>query len=121
MRKILIIEDDVFLAKMYSIKLKEVGIDSRVLTSGVNALNEAIEYQPGTIILDIIMPKKNGYDVMKELQSDDRTKNIPVIVLSKLSGDEDITKSKKMGSREFANKMDVSFSEVIEMVKKYLQ
>lgn len=120
MSKILIIEDDVFLAKMYSLKLNQEGFETFILNDGKGVLDYLSNNHVDLILSDIIMPGKNGFDVLKELRSNDSTKNIPVIVLSKLSSDSDINKALKLGANEFANKMDFSFEEIITKVKTYL-
>ena len=82
--KILIVEDDHFFQKFYSIKFKEASFEVEIAGNGDEALGILKSYKPDVILLDIIMPKKDGFEVLKELQKNNELKKIPVLVFSTL-------------------------------------
>lgn len=101
--KILIIEDDKFFQKFYSTKLTDAGHTVTVADNGDEGLKKIPELKPNLILLDIIMPVKDGFDVLTEL-SKSANKNIPVIVFSTLGQEQDVAKAKKLGARDYINK-----------------
>lgn len=115
-KKILLIEDDKFLIRIYGKKLETSGYEIFRLESGVDALTAAKEKKPDLILLDLVMPNKNGFDVLKELTADSETKNIPVIVVSNLGGQNDIDEAMKLGAKKFVIKSNVGFQELKDIV-----
>lgn len=120
MSKILVIEDDKFLVRVYGSQLKKLGIDATLLEEGTTAVQVAKEEKPALIVLDLILPKKSGVEVIQELKSDPETKDIPVIVVSALGGEEDIRKLKGLGAVDYLVKATSSFKEVTDAINKYL-
>ena len=90
MKKILMIEDDKFLRKIYRDKLTRAGFDFIEATNGEEGLNKVISESPDLVLLDLILPRKNGFDVLIEMKRNKNTKNIPVIILSNLGQESDI-------------------------------
>ncbi len=82
MQKILIIEDDKFLGDVLLQKLISDGFDTKLIKDGNLAINEIKEFQPDLILLDILLPNFNGYEILEEKQKDESIKDIPVIILS---------------------------------------
>lgn len=101
---ILIIEDDKFFQNFYTSKLTEEGIDVDVAKDGEEGISKARTVKPNLIILDIIMPKVDGFIVLQALKSDEELKNIPVLVFSTLGQNQDIEKAKNLGAADFVNK-----------------
>lgn len=101
--KILVIEDDKFFQKFYSTKLAEAGHTVTVAVNGDDGLKKIPEVKPNLILLDIIMPVKDGFDVLTELEKSPH-KNIPVIVFSTLGQEQDVAKAKKLGAKDYINK-----------------
>ena len=120
MKKILIAEDDRFLATAYKIKLTKAGYEVRIAVDGVEALKALAEYVPDLIILDLIMPVKDGFAVLEELKKNDAWKKIPVIVASNLGQKEDMEKATNIGASDFVVKSDLSLENLITKIKKIL-
>ncbi|PIU80416.1 MAG: response regulator, partial [Candidatus Moranbacteria bacterium CG06_land_8_20_14_3_00_40_12] len=78
------------------------------------------ENKPDLILLDLIMPVKDGFETLKELKADSSLKDVQVIILSNLSQEEDRQRVLNLGAVEYVVKADVSFSEIVKLVKKYL-
>ncbi len=118
---ILLVEDDDFLLNMYKVKLELE--DYKVLTTsnGETGLALIRDKKPDLVLLDIILPKLSGFEVLKSMQQDKDTKNIPVVILSNLGQREDIKKGLKLGARDYLIKAHFLPSEVIEKVKKILK
>ncbi|HOY56338.1 MAG TPA: response regulator [bacterium] len=118
---ILLVEDDDFLLNMYRVKLELE--DYKVLTASNGEAGLALikDKKPDLVLLDIILPKLNGFEVLKVTQQDKNIKNIPVIILSNLGQKEDIKKGLKLGARDYLIKAHFLPSEVIEKIKKILK
>ncbi len=120
MKKILVVEDDKFLVNVLLSKLQKEGFEVVHAFDGEEALAKVREKKPDLILLDLILPVKDGFDVLKELKEDGATKNIPVIILSNLGQETDIEKGKKLGAVDYMIKANWSMKDVIAKVKEYL-
>ncbi len=120
MKSILVAEDDRFLANAYRVKFGKVGIEVKIAVDGEEALTLLKEFQPDLILLDLMMPKKDGFYVLEKLAEDAKWKTIPVIVASNLGQSEDITRAKDLGARDYFIKADSSLEQVVEKIKGYL-
>lgn len=121
MAKILLVEDDTTLMDMYSLKLKEEKFNLIVASDGIAALEQVRSEKPQVILLDIMMPKMDGFAVLTELKKDVATKDIPVIMLSNLGQKADIEKGKELGAVDYIVKASMTPTQVIEKVKSYLK
>lgn len=121
MSKILIADDDAFLIKIYSTHLQQDGHEVITCTDGQSALEQAISQEPDVILLDIMLPRMNGLDVLEEIRSSRQTKSTPVICLSNLNQDEDQKAALDLGANEFLIKAKLTPSQIIEVVHKYLK
>jgi CheY-like chemotaxis protein len=119
--RILLIEDDAFLAHILTQRLQTAGMDVRHASNGEEGLRAAIQDQPEAIVLDIILPKKNGFDVLEELRAQDATKKIPVLMLTSMSSKEDIERCLELGACEYLMKTQYTASEVVERVRRHVQ
>jgi len=117
-KTILLVDDDVTLREMYEERLKVEGFIITQAANGEDAIKLAKENKPQIILLDIMMPKVNGFDVLKDLKADPATKDIPVIVLSALIQDVDRVEGKKLGAVDYIVKSETMPGEVIEKIKK---
>ena len=120
-KTILIVEDDFYLVRAYSLKLEKEGVNVVSVGDG----EAAIEFlkknkKPDMIILDLMLPKKNGFEVLQEIKLNSEWKNIPLIILSNLGQEEDIKKGKEMGALDYIIKADTSIEEAIGRIKKHL-
>lgn len=121
MKKILIAEDDKFLVKIYQFKFISLGYEVIILEDGEKVLDTAKSYKPDLVLLDLVMPKKDGFEVLQELKSDPETRDINVLTISVLQMDQDIKRAKSMGSAEHLSKTKLSFTEITEVVQRYLK
>lgn len=118
--KILLIEDDAFLAGMYVTKLNLEGFEVQTAGDGEKGFKMAQAEPPSLILLDIILPKMSGFDVLKDLKSDKKTKDIPIILLTNLGQRDDVQKGLKLGAQDYLIKAHFMPSEVVEKIKKLL-
>jgi DNA-binding response OmpR family regulator len=121
MKKILVAEDDKFLSKAYKVKLTKAGFDVQLALDGNEALTILKTFTPDLILLDLMMPVKDGFAVLAELKANPAWKNIPVIVASNLGQKEDVDKSKQLGAVDFIIKSDLSLENVIKKINALLQ
>ena len=120
MAKILLIEDEVLSVKMYRTYLKTEGHQVMSADNGEKGLKMVSEFQPDLIVLDIMMPKISGLDLLTQLRQDPKGKNIPVIVLSNLAEEEKMKKAISLGAKEFLIKANVTPGDVVARVKQHL-
>ena len=118
--KILMIEEDHFLRKIYRDKLSRSGFEFLEATNGEEGLNKIIAEKPNVVLLDLILPRKNGFDVLVDMKSNKNTENIPVIILSNLGQESDIQRGLALGAKDYLVKTEVSLSEVIEKAREQL-
>lgn len=118
---ILLIEDEELLADMYETKFKSEGYEIYKALNGEEGLKLAAEKKPGFILLDVIMPKLDGFSVLKQLRASNATKNIPVLLLTNLGQDEDVEKGKALGAVGYLVKANMTPADVVEKVKEYLK
>lgn len=119
-KKILIVEDDDSLANVYMTRLTAEGFMVRHVGNGEDALAAAINYRPDLVLLDIMMPKVSGFDVLDILRNTDKTANLKIVILSALSQDSDVDKAKQLGVDEYLIKSQTVISDVIEKIKQHL-
>lgn len=119
-KKVLLVEDDLSLLKIYSNKLKISQFLVLPATTGDEALRKAQTDAPNLILLDLILPGKDGFQVLEELKMSPQTKNIPVIILSNLGQGADIERGKALGAVDYLVKSDVSLIDLVEKVKKHI-
>ena len=119
--KILVVEDETFLLDLYETKLEQSGYDVIKAENGEEGFSLATLEAPDLILLDILMPKVDGYELLKKLKSDGKTKNIPAIIFSNLSQKEEIEKGLKLGAKDYIIKTSITPTELEAKVKEYLK
>ena len=119
-KKILLVEDDDGLASVYVARLEAEGFDVKRVDDGEDALATAVDHKPDLILLDIMMPKVSGYDVLDILRNTPETANIKVIMLTALGQDGDKEKADKLGADDYLVKSQVVISDVIDRIKTQL-
>ena len=119
-KKILLVEDDETLSQVYISRLELEGFDVEHVLNGENALAKAIEYHPDLILLDVMMPKINGFDVLDILRNTPETMNVRVIMLTALSQPKDKERAETLGADDYLVKSQVVISDVIDRVKHHL-
>lgn len=119
--KVLIVEDEKMLAEMYATKFSMEGFDAFKAFDGEAGLTMAKEVKPDIILLDIIMPKLDGFAVLKQLRDEADTKTTPVILLTNLGQDEDMKKGKELGATDYFVKANHTPAEVVNKVRAVLK
>lgn len=120
MIKILLVEDDVALREIYSARFTAENFDVAVAGDGEEALAKAVKEKPDIIILDIMMPKISGMDVLDILRATPETKNTKIIIMSALSQSSDIEKGKELGADAYLVKSQTTLSDVVLKTKEVL-
>lgn len=120
MHKVLVVEDDTYLGNAYRVKLTKAGYDVRIALDGEEAIRFANSFVPEIIILDLIMPKKDGFATLEELRHDEKWKTIPIIVASNLGQKEDIEKSMRLGATDFIIKSELDLNDLITKIHTLL-
>ncbi len=118
MKKILFVEDEAALQEAFGDVLKQAGYDVINALDGEIGLRLAKSEKPDLIMLDLMLPKLHGFEVLEKLKKDAETKDIPVIVLTNLEKVEDIDKAIELGAKTYLVKMQYNLEEVIDKVKK---
>lgn len=118
--KILIVEDEDILAKVLQEKLEDDNFKVSVAYDGVSALSMIKNLKPDMVLLDLLLPKMSGLEVLASIKKDDDLSNIPVIILSNLSNDPEVKKALSMGAVDYMVKTKHPINEVIEKVNKYI-
>lgn len=121
MKKILLVEDDPFLVDIYTTKLKESGFLVDVATDGEAALEIAKKKKIDLLILDIVLPKADGWETLKNIKDDEKLKDLKVIILSNLGQKDEVEKGLKLGAIKYMIKAHFTPTEVVEEIKKYLK
>lgn len=120
-KTILIIEDEKFLLEMYQSRFEKDGYQVLTAMSGRKGLELAQKEKPDLIILDILMPGMDGYEVIKKLKKDSQTEKIPILVFSNLGQPEEINQGLKLGADDYIIKTDLTPSELINKVEIMLK
>ena len=121
MKKILVVEDDRFLNKVFVNKLSGSGFEVISLSDGLKALETASREMPDLILLDLMLPGKNGFDILTDFKKDEKLKNIPVIIMSNLGQEEETQRGLSMGAVEYFVKTDIKLDEMVERINEYLK
>jgi len=121
MNHILVVEDEDFLVRALKDNLTSEGYTVSVAMDGEAVFDELAKKKPSLILLDILLPKKNGFDVLKDIRSHLEYQLIPVIVLSNLGEDSEIKKALELGANDYFVKSQHPINEVMEKVKEYMQ
>lgn len=117
---VLIVDDDTTLSDMYGEMIKSTGALVTHAVDGAEAIKKATDDLPNFILLDLMLPKINGFDVLKMLKANELTKNIPVLVFSALNEEDKRKESLSLGAVDYAAKSEVLPGDLIEKIKKYI-
>jgi len=121
MNHVLIVEDEEFLAKTLEDNLVSEGFTVELAMDGEEAMEKIEKNKPNLILLDLLLPKKDGFFVLNQVKQNPEWKLIPVVVLSNLGDDTDIKKALELGADDYFVKSQHPVQEVVEKVKKYLE
>lgn len=117
---ILLVEDDSFLSNIYKTKFEMEGFEVITAMDGEAGLTFAKTKNPDVILLDILLPKMDGFTVLKEIKADEKLKNIPVILLTNLGQKDDVSKGLEMGAVDYLIKAHFKPSETVAKVRKVI-
>jgi DNA-binding response OmpR family regulator len=120
---LLVVEDDPLISRMYEKAFKMSGHDISVAGDGEKALEmlQKGENKPTLIMLDVMMPKMNGFDVLRKLKEDEKLKNIPVILLTNLAGQEDAEKGLELGAVLYLVKSQYTPKQIVQKVEQIIE
>ncbi|MFZ2303626.1 MAG: response regulator [Minisyncoccia bacterium] len=121
MNHVLVVEDEDFLVRALKDNLESEGHTVGVATDGEMVFDELKKKKPSLILLDLLLPKKNGFDVLKEIRQSPEWQHIPVVILSNLGEDSEIKRALELGANDYFVKSQHPIQEVIEKVSEYLQ
>lgn len=119
-KKILLVEDDDALASVYMARLEAEGFAVQRVPNGEEALAKALEFRPDLVLLDAMMPKVSGFDVLDILRNTPETTNMRIIMLAALSQESDLQRAKALGVDEYLVKSQVVIADVVERIKHHL-
>lgn len=119
-KRILLVEDDDALANVYLTRLQAEGFDVRRVANGEDALVSALEYHPDLVLLDVMMPKVSGFEVLDIIRNTPETANLKVVMLTALSQEADKKRAESLGVDEYLVKSQVVIADVIERIKHHL-
>jgi len=120
MKKILLVEDDPFLIDIYATKLKESNYSVEVASEGEEALRKVKENNFDLVLLDIVLPKLDGWDILRQIKAESKIKNLKVIIISNLGQKEEVAKGIKLGAEKYLIKAHFTPSEVVAEIKGVL-
>lgn len=119
-KKILIIEDEPTLQKVMTKMLQDEGFEIKNALDGETGLLVASEFNPDLILLDLILPRKNGFEVLDQLKQNEETKAIPVLVLSNLENSQDIQRAVSLGAIGYLVKSNYDIENIIKKIKEVI-
>ncbi|MDD4761650.1 MAG: response regulator [Candidatus Pacebacteria bacterium] len=117
--KIVLAEDDEILSSVMMEELQDAGFEVKRAIDGEEAIIMTKSEKPDLLLLDIIMPKKDGFQVLKELKSFPETERIPVIIMTMLGSDDDVKKGLKLGAADYIVKSQHAVAEMVEKIKNF--
>ncbi len=119
-KKILLVEDDDSLANVYTSRLQVEGFEVKRVPNGEDALAAAVEFKPDLVLLDVMMPKVSGFDVLDIIRNTPETANLKVVMLTALSQDTDKARADQLGADDYLVKSQVVIADVIERIKHHV-
>ena len=120
-KKVLIVEDDEFLRALTAKRLEKEDYAVVVAVDGESVLTQATDNHPDIILLDLLLPGLNGFEVLEKLKANDTLKHIPIIVFSNLGQREDVERAKKLGANDFLIKANFTLDDVVIKIKEILK
>lgn len=120
LKRILLVEDDDALANVYVARLQAEGFDVKRVANGEDALVSALAYRPDLVLLDVMMPKVSGFEVLDILRNTPETTNLKIIMLTALSQESDKKRAESMGVDDYLVKSQVVIADVITRIKYHL-
>ncbi|MBI2626171.1 MAG: response regulator [Candidatus Nealsonbacteria bacterium] len=120
-KKIILVEDDPFLADIYGTKLKEAGFNIEVVVEGDGVIPKIKEKKPDLLILDIVLPHLDGWEIIRQIKEDEDLKDLKIMILSNLGQKNEVEKGIKLGAVKYLIKAHYTPSEITAEIKKILK
>ena len=120
LKRILLVEDDQNMANVYISRLQAEGFDVRLVSDGEAALTAALNYHPNLVVLDVMMPKVNGFDVLDILRNTPDTANLKIMMLTALSQEADRARAESLGVDDYIVKSQVSMNDIVNRIKHHM-
>ncbi len=120
-KRILIAEDDKYLANAYRVKLEKENFEVLIVAQGKELLEEVEKYKPDLILLDLLMPVMDGFEALKKLKENEKTRDIPVLIASNLGQKADLDKGMELGAEDYIVKSNLSLKNVVKKIKELLK
>jgi DNA-binding response OmpR family regulator len=120
LKRVLLVEDDDALASVYQVRLQAEGFEIQRVANGEDALAAAISFKPDLVLLDVMMPKISGFDVLDIIRNTPETANLKVIMLTALSQESDKERARQLGVDDYLVKSQVVIGDVISRIKQHL-
>jgi len=121
MKKIILAEDDPFLIDIYTVKIKQAGFEIEVVKDGGKVLKILEQGKPDLLLLDIVLPNIDGWELLRKIKEQDKFKDLSVIILSNLGQKQEVKKGFDLGAVKYLIKAHYTPSEVVEEIKKILK
>jgi len=121
MKKILLVEDDPFLIDIYTTKLKKVGFEVYVSRDGESALQLIEKERPDLVLLDIVLPHIDGWEILRKIKNNEKLKDIKIIILSNLGQKHEVEKGLKLGATKYLIKAHYTPTQIVEEIKNILK
>jgi len=119
-KTVLLIEDDIFLSQLLTTRLQKAGVEVLKVFDGEAAIETLKTVKPNLMLLDIILPKKSGFEVIEEIHSNPMLQDGPILIISNLGQDSDIARGKALGAVEYLIKAQIGIDELVDKIKSYL-
>jgi len=120
-KKVMLVEDDRFLSSLIKARLEKDGFGVIQAFDGEQAIQILTNDRPNLVILDLIMPKTNGFEVLKTISLTPGLSDTPVIIVSNLAQDSDIEKARQLGAKEYFVKVKISIDDLVDKIKSLVQ
>ena len=120
-KKVLVIEDDELVSRVYGIKLQQEGQEVIMAKDGEEGLQKTMSDKPDLVLLDLMLPNKDGFWYLEEISKKPELKQVPVIVLSNLGQKVDMDKATELGAKDYFVKADSSMGGIVDKIKTYLK
>lgn len=120
MKKVLVAEDDEFLATLIKNRLQKENFEVDIAKDGDEVLEKLKSFQPDLVLLDIILPKKLGFDIMEQVRADAKLSRVPFMIISNLGQDSDIARAKELGAVDYFIKAKIMIDDLIRRIASFL-
>jgi len=120
-KNILVVEDDIILQKNIKSSLESADFEVDQLFSGQGVMQKIEQKKPDLILLDLMLPKKDGFHILQDIKQSEELKNIPVIILTVINTETSVSETKMLGADDYLIKSNYSLSEIIEKINKLLK